>query len=139
MQHDWEKYNNNISGVIRDNLDNLFARGAQWQSFRNRIERMGGTLNLDWKGEGTDLYLHSTYGRYNLKSWMDQTALRQTSLAPDQINPNPNKGSYDAAGFRADYGLTATHYFRTEHSKQELVTTKLGGQSRSGDFTSTTV
>ncbi|MCT8002926.1 TonB-dependent receptor [Sphingomonas sanguinis] len=135
MQHDWEKYNTNIPGMIRDNLDNIFPRGVQWQSFRNRIERMGGTLNFDWKGEGTDLYWHSTYGRYNLKSWMDQTALRQTSLAPDQINPNPNKGSYDSAGYRADYGLTATHYFRTEHSKQELVTTKVGGQTRSGDFT----
>jgi TonB-dependent receptor len=135
MQHDWEKYNNNIPGMIRDNLDNLAPRGVQWQAFRNRIERMGGTLNLDWNGEDMSLYLRSTYGRYKLKSWMDQTALRQTDLAPDQINPNPNKGSYDAAGFRADYGLTATHYFRTEHSNQELISTKVGGQSRLGNFT----
>ena len=40
VQHDWEKYNNNIPGMIRDNLDNLFARGVQWQSFRNRIQRL---------------------------------------------------------------------------------------------------
>ncbi|MBB5711809.1 TonB-dependent receptor [Sphingomonas xinjiangensis] len=136
MQHDWEKYNNNIPGMIRNNLDNLTPRGVQWQAFRNRIERLGGTLNLDWDGENISLYLRSTYGRYNLKSWMDQTALRQTDLAPDQINPNPNnRGSYDAAGFRADYGLTATHYFRTEHSNQELFSTKLGGQSKVGNFT----
>lgn len=135
MQHEWEKYDNNVPGMIRDNLDNMVARGAQWQSFRNRIERFGGTLNLDWKGDGTDLYWRTTYGRYNLKSWMDQTALRQTDLAPDQINPNPGGGSYDAAGFRADYGLTATHYFRTEHSNQELVMSKIGGQTRAGALT----
>ncbi|MGN5373381.1 TonB-dependent receptor [Sphingomonas hankookensis] len=135
MQHDWEKYDNNIPGMIRDNLDNMFARGAQWQSFRNKIERVGGTLNLDWKGEGTDLYSRTTYGQYKLKSWMDQTALRIMPMAPDQINPNPGKGSYDAAGFRADYGLGATHYFRTEHSNQTLFSTKLGGQTRTGDFT----
>lgn len=136
MQHDWEKYDNKIPGMIRDNLDNIAPRGVQWNVFRNRIERLGGTLNLDWKGEDLDLYSYTTYGRYKLKSWMDQTALRQTDLAPGQINPNPgNTGSYDAAGFRADYGLTATHYFRTEHSNQELFSTKFGGQSRLGDLT----
>lgn len=136
MQHDWEKYNNAIPGMIRDNLDNIAPRGVQWNVFRNKIERVGGTLNIDWKGDDLDLYSRTTYGRYKLKSWMDQTALRQTDLAPGQINPNPGgRGSYDAAGFRADYGLTATHYFRTEHSNQELFSTKLGGQSRVGDFT----
>lgn len=135
MQHDWEKYNVNISGMIRDNLDNVTPRGVQWQAFRNRIERRGATLNLDWKGDDLDLYLRTTYGEYRLKSWMDQTALRQTELAPDQINPNPNRGNYDASGFRADYGLSATHYFRTEHSNQKLFSTKVGGQSRSGALT----
>lgn len=135
MQHDWEKYNNAIPGMIRDNLDNIAPRGVQWNVFRNKIERLGGTLNIDWQGEDFDLYSRTTYGKYNLKSWMDQTALRQTDLAPGQINPNPGNGSYNAAGFRTDYGLTATHYFRTEHSKQELFSTKVGGQSRVGDFT----
>ena len=131
MQHDWEKYNNAIPGMIRDNLDNIAPRGVQWNVFRNKIERIGGTLNLDWKGDDLDLYSRTTYGKYKLKSYMDQTALRQTDLAPGQINPNPrNTGSYDAAGFRADYGVTATDYHRTEHSNQELFSTKFGGQSR---------
>ena len=136
MQHDWEKYNNAIPGMIRDNLDNIAPRGVQWNVFRNRIERVGGTLNLDWKGEDLDLYSRTTYGRYKLKSYMDQTALRQTDLAPGQVNPNPGgRGSYDAAGFRADYGVTATAYHRTEHSNQQLFSTKLGGQSRAGALT----
>lgn len=131
MQHDWEKYSNAIPGMIRDNLDNIAPRGVQWNVFRSRIERLGGTLNLDWKGEGLDLHSRTTYGRYKLKSYMDQTALRQTDLAPGQVNPNPgNRGSYDAAGFRADYGVTGTAYHRTEHSNQTLFSTKLGGQSR---------
>ncbi len=136
MQHDWEKYNAAIPGMIRDNLDNIAPRGVQWNVFRNKIERIGGTLNLDWKGDDLDLYSRTTYGRYKLKSYMDQTALRQTDLAPGQVNPNPGgRGSYDAAGFRADYGVTATAYHRTEHSNQELFSTKLGGQSRAGALT----
>lgn len=135
MQHDWEKFDKAVPGSIRDQLDNLFPRGVQWQAFRNRIERSGGTLNLDYRGHDSDFYWRTTYGRYTLGSWMDQTALRQTSLAPDQINPNPGKGAYDAAGHRVDYGLTATHYFRTEHSNQRLFSTKVGGEARSGGLT----
>ncbi|WP_163048753.1 hypothetical protein, partial [Acinetobacter pittii] len=64
MQHDWEKYDNKIPGMIRDNLDNIAPRGVQWNVFRNRIERLGGTLNIDWKSDDLDLYSYNTYGRY---------------------------------------------------------------------------
>ncbi|MBI0475863.1 TonB-dependent receptor [Sphingomonas sp. MA1305] len=132
---DYINYNNTITGNARDHLDNLFARGVEWNVFQNRIERFGGTLNIDWKSDALDLYSRSTYGEYRLKSWMDQVAVRQVSLSSGQVNPNPRSGMYDANGYAAIYGTGASNYFRTEHSNQRLIVSQLGGEARLGALT----
>lgn len=135
IHKEYMKINSAIPGRERENLSNLMPVGVEWNVFQNHIERFGGTFNLEWKGENTDLYARTTYGEYRLKSWMDQTAARLVGLTAGQTNPNPNGGKYDAAGYLALYGLGGTNYFRTEHSNQRLFTTKIGGQSRFGDLT----
>ncbi|WP_084582841.1 TonB-dependent receptor [Sphingomonas azotifigens] len=133
LHKDYVLYQNN-GGKQRDNLNNLMPRGVEWNVFQNDIERFGGTLNLDWKSDNLDLYSHTTYGEYRLKSWMDQVAIRQVDLSSGQINPNPGgKGMYDAQGYAAIYGTGASNYFRTEHSNQQMVVSKLGGEARMGD------
>lgn len=127
MHKDYVKYDNNVPGSIRDNLDNAFGRGVSWNVYQNRIERFGGTMNLEYKGDAFTLYSRSTYGEYRLKSWMDQTAIRQVDLSSNQINPNPGGGMYEADGYVAIYGVGGSNYFRTEHNEQRLFTTKLGG------------
>ncbi|MCJ2189234.1 TonB-dependent receptor [Novosphingobium beihaiensis] len=136
---DYVKINNAIPGRERENLDNLTPRGVEWNLFRSRIERFGGSLNLEWKSDSTTLYSRTTYGEYRLKSWMDQTAIRQVDQVPAAANPNPvdedGDQYYDANGFLALYGPGATYYFRTEHSNQSLFSSKLGGETRVGDLT----
>jgi len=133
MHKDYIPYNKAVTGPMRDNLDNAFGRGVSWNVYQNTIERLGGTVNLEWKTDGVDLYSRTTYGEYRLKSWMDQTAIRLVDLSADQINRNPGKGAYDANGFAAIYGTGASNYFRTEHSVQRLFTTKLGGEAQVDD------
>jgi TonB-dependent receptor len=133
LHKDYVLYKNN-GGNLRDNLNNLMPRGVEWNVFQNDVERFGGTLNLDWKSDALDLYSHTTYGEYRLKSWMDQVAIRQVDLSSGQVNPNPGgKGMYDAQGYAAIYGTGASNYFRTEHSNQQMVVSKLGGEARLGD------
>ncbi|MHA6719914.1 TonB-dependent receptor [Sphingomonas sp. RS6] len=138
IHKDYVKQDANLPGAVRDNLANAVPVGVEWNIFQNKIERFGGTVNLEWKGDTTDLYARTTYGEYRLKSWMDQTAARSNGLSAGQVNPNAgNKfgSNYDSAGYLALYGLAGTNYFRTEHSNQRLFTTKLGGQSRLGNLT----
>ncbi|WP_369412023.1 TonB-dependent receptor [Hephaestia mangrovi] len=135
IHKDYVKYNENIPGAERDDIGNLVPRGVEWNVFRNNIERFGGTLNLEWKSDTTDLYSRTTFGEYRLKSWMDQTAIREVDALSADQNPNPDNGNYDANGFLAIYGPGATDYFRTEHSNQSLLSTKLGGESRLGALT----
>ena len=133
MHKDYIKYNKNIPGDIRDNLDNAFGRGVAWNVYQNDIKRFGGTVNLEWRSDALNLYSRTTYGEYRLKSWMDQTAIRVVGLSSGQVNPNPGGGDYNADGYAAIYGTGASNYFRTEHSNQRLVTSKLGGDLRLSD------
>jgi TonB-dependent receptor len=141
IHKDYVKQNGNLPGALRDNLANAVPVGVEWNIFQNKIERFGGTVNLEWRGDSTDLYARTTYGEYRLKDWMDQTAARSVGLTAGQTNPNPSGPSnplgsnYDGAGYLAMYGLGGTNYFRTEHSNQRLFTTKIGGESRLGDLT----
>lgn len=138
IHRDYVKVDGNQPGAVRDNLNNVMPVGVLWNVFQNRIERFGGTVNLEWKSDSTDLYARTTYGEYRLKSWMDQTAARSSNLTAGQTNPNAGStlgGNYDAAGYLALYGLGGSNYFRTEHSNQRLFTTKLGGETRLGDLT----
>ncbi|KTF67665.1 TonB-dependent receptor [Sphingomonas sp. HT-1] len=138
MHRDYTKIDGNQPGAVRDNLNNVMPIGVLWNVFQNRIERLGGTVNLEWRGDSTDLYARTTYGEYRLKSWMDQTAARISNLTAGQTNPNAGSklgANYDAAGYLAVYGLGGSNYFRTEHSNQRLFTTKIGGETRLGDLT----
>ncbi|WP_010545959.1 TonB-dependent receptor [Sphingomonas elodea] len=138
LHREYTKIDGNQPGRIRDNLNNVMPIGVIWQVFQNKIERFGGTVNIEWKGDTTDLYARTTYGEYRLKSWMDQTAARISGLTAGQTNPNAGSklgSNYDAAGYLAIYGLGGSNYFRTEHSNQRLFTTKLGGETRLGDLT----
>ncbi|NLS25628.1 Vitamin B12 transporter BtuB [Sphingomonas sp. S2M10] len=138
IHRDYVKVDGNQPGAVRDNLNNVMPVGVLWNVFQNRIERFGGTVNLEWKGDSTDLYARTTYGEYRLKSWMDQTAARSSNLTAGQTNPNAGStlgANYDAAGYLALYGLGGSNYFRTEHSNQRLFTTKVGGETRLGDLT----
>ncbi len=133
FQKEHEKNNNNIPGPLRENEDNLFARGVQWNAFRNNIQRKGVTLNLDYAGENHKAYVYATHGAYRLKSWMDQSSIRnELATALGQINPNG--GAYNAAGLREDYGVMGGLYHRTEHSDQTLTTLRVGGESRFDAF-----
>lgn len=129
MQSDWEKYNNNIAGTVRDNEDNLIGRGVQWNFFRNHIERSGLTANFDFRGENHDFYWYNTAARYKIQSNLDQSSIRvELPSAAGQINPNG--GAYDSNGLRVDYGIMAGGYHRSEDSTQTLFTSKLGGRTR---------
>ena len=143
MQRDPEILNRNIPGTIRANPDNIYARGVQWNFYRSRMKRFGSNVTLDYRGEGTDLYLRGTYGAFNVDSVQSQSSLRRELVGAQtdpfliglragagfQVNPNSN-GDYDALGMRHDFGMMPGQYFRTEDSRQSLLTLKAGGTTK---------
>lgn len=143
MQRDPEILNRNIPGTIRANPDNIYARGVQWNFYRSQIKRYGGNVTLDYRGGGTDLYLRGTYGAFDIDSVQSQSSLRRELVGAQtnpylialrgpagfQVNPNSN-GDYDALGMRHDFGMMPGQYFRTEDSRQSLLTLKAGGTTR---------
>lgn len=140
FQRDPEILNRTIPGTIRANPDNIYARGVQWNFYRSQIKRYGGNVTLDYRGGGTDLYLRGTYGAFDLDSVQSQSSLRRELVGAQtnsfltglrgaagfQVNPNTN-GDYDALGMRHDFGMMPGQYFRTEDSRQSLLTLKAGG------------
>lgn len=148
VQQDYIKQDSTAPGLIRDQGSNLYARGPQWNFYRNSVKRQGATLSLDYKTDAQSLYGRFTHGEFKLLTSMDQSSARLglatapsgskelvdflTSVRPSsawQIN-----GDSDPKNISL-YGAIPGQYSRTEHSTQTLTTALIGGEAKRDAFT----
>ncbi|MBB3870887.1 TonB-dependent receptor [Brevundimonas mediterranea] len=142
VQQDYVKTDSTAPGLVREQGTNLYARGPQWNFYRNSVKRQGGALSLDYKTDAQSLYGRFTHGEFELLTSMDQSSARLglatapsgskelvdflTAARPSsawQIN-----GDSDPKNIKL-YGAIPGQYSRTEHSTQTLTTALIGGET----------
>jgi TonB-dependent receptor len=107
--------------------DNLIALSVNPQFTKGDIQRYGGSISLDWRGEDSTAYLRSTYGHDDTDQDVFQRGFQ---------------GLQYVTGVRQANGLYLTsttdaqeHYwFETNPEQADLTTTILGGQSNFDRF-----
>jgi len=149
VQQDYVKKDSTAPGLIRDQGTNLYARGPQWNFYRNSVKRQGATLSLDYKTDAQSLYGRFTHGEFKLLTNMDQSSAR-LGLATDPGSPGSERTNFLTAQRPSSawqtngdsdprnislYGAIPGQYSRTEHSTQTLTTALVGGETKRDAFT----
>ncbi|BBF82590.1 TonB-dependent receptor (plasmid) [Asticcacaulis excentricus] len=148
VQQDYVKTDSTAPGLIRDQGTNLYARGPQWNFYRNSVKRQGATLSLDYKTDVQSLYGRFTHGEFELLTSMDQSSARLgLATAPSgskelvdfltSVRPSSawqTNGDSDPKNVKF-YGAIPGQYSRTEHSTQTLTTALIGGETKRDAFT----
>lgn len=101
----------------------LSTQQLKYDLFSSAIKRYGGSLSLNYKGDDQEVYFLGTYGQYNVQMNDNQVSLR---------GADP---SYNANGIYQSADATRGQYFETDDSAQLLTTQKLGGITRTDDWT----
>lgn len=101
----------------------LSTQQLKYDLFSSAIKRYGGSLSLNYKGDNQEVYFLGTYGQYNVQMNDNQVSLR---------GADP---SYNANGIYQSADATRGQYFETDDSAQLLTTQKLGGITRTDDWT----
>jgi len=149
VQQDYVKKDSTAPGLVRDQGTNLYARGPQWNFYRNSVKRQGATLSLDYKTDAQSLYGRFTHGEFKLLTSMDQSSTR-LGLATDPGSPGSERTNFLTANRPSSawqtagnsdpknislYGAIPGQYSRTEHSTQTLTTALVGGETKRDAFT----
>lgn len=148
VQQDYIKLDSTAPGLIRDQGTKLYARGPQWNFYRNNVQRQGATLSLDYKTDAQSLYGRFTHGEFELQTNMDQSSVRLgLATAPSgskelvdfltSVRPSSawqTNGDSDPKNISL-YGAIPGQYSRTEHSTQTLTTALIGGETKRDAFT----
>lgn len=148
VQQDYVKKDSTAPGLIRAQGANLYARGPQWNFYRNSVKRQGATLSLDYKTDAQSLYGRFTHGEFKLLTSMDQSSARLgLATAPsgskelvDFLTANRPSSAWQVNGDSDPknislYGAIPGQYSRTEHSTQTLTTAQVGGETKRDAFT----